>query len=168
MAQIYNLKILYRYGGVSSVNTELCKTEKIDKGRWLYKFEDALVLPPLRKFDWDEPVLEVEEHKNTAGEVTHLIFTIVAWDGIEPGVIVWGTNEFPVWQEGELEYPLSLNTGKQKAISIKQILTPTITKAPSPSWSWWDKLTLFSKGIVLGGGLLMLGLIIWKIKKRGE
>lgn len=161
---VYNIRMKYKLGNVSSAESNYCRITAIDENSWHYSFEDALW--PLVSWDYDEPLLRLEELRDASGAVTHLRFTIDSWQGTETGDIVWGTNELPVWSKKDLEWPLARNAGKTIVISIGQIENPTVIKEePQPEPSWWDKLGFFGKGMAVGGGLLCLGLLFWKAKK---
>lgn len=162
--QVYNIKIKYKYGGVSSAESKYCRITAIDEKAWHYCFEDAKW--PFVKWDYNEPLLRVEELRDVSGIVTHLHFTLDSWGGEEPADIVWGTNELPIWSRKDLEWPLTRNVGKTIVISIRQIENPTVLKEePAPTPSWWDKLGLYGKLMATGAGLLSLGLLLWKAKK---
>lgn len=162
LEKIYNLKLKYSYGGVSPANSRYCKIEKVNANTWHYKFEDAMF--PWTKWDWNEPVLRVEELIDPrSGELTHLKFTIDAWDGMALGDIAWGSNELPVWSREELEYPPSKNIGKWRVIWIGQIEDPIVMgEIPEPEEkTLWDKLPWYIKGAVIGTPILFITIYAW-------
>jgi len=133
---IYNLKMFYEpIGSVTSANSKLCRVElvgaSVEGGRiYEYSFEDNLELSPWEPHDFDEPLLRVTEKVNEFGMITHLIFRILSWSGMYLGNLRWGSNLYPIWLPGELEKPVAINIGKEKAISISLIQNPLIEEEP--------------------------------------
>lgn len=163
---IYNLKMIYQLGNVTAAGTKLCRTELVGEsiagGKvFEYSFEDNLELNPFEPHDFDEPLLRVTEKLNPVGQVTHLIFKILSWDGLYLGILTWGSNLYPVWPLGELTKPVGLNIGKEKAISINLIIDPLAEEEPvwppppppppEPEPSLWEKVPWYAKVTLLVG-----------------
>jgi len=161
--QIYNIKSFYTYGGISASNSRYCKITKLNETSWHYSFEDARHW--YQRWDYQEPLLRVEEIRLPLGVLDHLKFTIDNWDGSQLATIVIGSNEIPVFELNELETPPAKNIGLSRVLWVGQIQDPYITVPEPLPLSWWQKIGTLGQGIIIGGGLLSLGLLFWKRKK---
>jgi len=164
---IYNLKMFYQFGNVTAAGGPLCRVELIGEsiagGKiFEYSFEDNLELSPWEPKDFDEPLLRITEKINQFGRTTHLIFKILSWSGMYLGTLTWGSNFYPIWPPGELQKPVGLNIGKEKAISINLIRDPLAEEEPDiwppppppppppplPEPSFFAKIPWFELGVV--------------------
>jgi len=163
MAQVHNIKCFYAYGGISSSSSRYCKITKLNQTSWQYSFEDARHW--YQKWDYQEPLLRVEELRDPTGQLTHLRFVIDNWDGSQLARIVIGANELAIIEITELESPPAKNIGLSRVLWIDQIEELYLTIPKLPALSWWQKLPTFGKVAVIEA-LTVVGLVIfWKVKK---
>jgi len=171
---VYNIKLKYKLGywpftAISPAGGDLCEIRQVsmDPTCWLYGFEDAQGVWP-QQSDWNEPLLHIEESRDPdTKKLRHLIFSVQEWDGM-PGLITWGTNNYPIWTESELEGPPGLMVGKRRAISVNLISDPIISgleppPPPPPEPSLFARIPWYAKATLFVGVPLVTA---WQLTKR--
>lgn len=150
--------MVYETGSMSTAISDACKISKISEGKWYYAFEDRGWFFP-HSFDYDEPIVEVEEIIENGEEKAK--FTIREWEGKIPGSLFWSDKlVFAI----TLQELLGGVVGQNITIPKKETTDPFISEVPEEEKSWWDKLIkdfwepqpwYVKAGIVLGtiGGM---------------
>jgi len=152
---IYNLKVSYITGFVSPSISDKCKIKTLAPNKWLYCFEDTGWFGTEVKWDWDEPVIEIEKLNG------NLKFTIREWEGAIPGDIYFGnTILFP---KEALPSMLQTSAGLTKTIYLtdtEDTGDTAIIKPLPEEKSWWEKFwelqPWYIKLAIVGGIILSM------------
>lgn len=78
-----------------------------------------------------------------------------------------GHSKSPLWQEVALSAVSIACSGLFLVAGIWLILTGISRGKTVPfTPTWWEKLSIYGKGLVAGAGLLAIGLVIWRAAKK--